>query len=281
VSLPRPLRLFGLPLAALLLIGFFVFLGFPWERVREAVERAASGASGARVAFAELSPGLSLGGPVLVARGVSIDARAGSAAWKLDEVRLRPAWSLAWLRGHPAVSADVRAPEGRLAGVFRIGPEPGFDGRVEDVALARLPLGDAVPELALDGLASADVDLRAGGGAGPEGHVKLEVRDGSIALPGMPMALPFESLDADVELGGELLARLSDVSFQGPMLALVGSGTIGAAASAADAPLDLQIQIEAREPAARPVLESLGIRLGRDGKGSARIGGSLGAPQVR
>jgi type II secretion system protein N len=276
-ALPRALRWLGPPLAGLVLVAFFVFLGFPWERVRDFVARAASEASGARVSFAELSPGLSAGGPVLVARGIAIDA--GGRSHRVDEARLRPAWSTGWLLGRPALFADLRAPEGRVAGTFRAGAEPGFDGRVEEVALARLPLESLLPALTLDGVASADVDLRRTA-AGPAGRVELEVRDGSLALPGMPMALPFERLVADVELGGEVLARLSQVSFDGPMLALQGSGTLGAAADPMDAPLDLALELEVREPAARPALQSLGFRLGRDGKGKARLGGTLGAPEV-
>jgi type II secretion system protein N len=279
-ALPRSLRWLGPPFAALFLIGFFVFLGFPWARISDAASRAVSQATGTRVRFAELSPGLSAGGPVLVARGVEIDAGGGGGAWKLDEARLRPAWSLAWLRGRPALAADVRAPEGHVDGVFHAGPEPGFDGRIEGVALARLPLDRFLPTLTLDGVATADVDLRRTE-AGPAGSVALEVRDGSLALAGMPMALPFETLEAEIELGGELLAKLSDVSFQGPMLAIEGGGTVGAAADLADAPLDLKLEVEVREPAARPALQSLGFRLDRDGKGSAVVGGTLGAPEVR
>jgi type II secretion system protein N len=279
VGLPRWLRWLGPPLAALLLVGFFVFLGFPWERVRDAVARAASGATGAEVALAELRPGLSLGGPTLLARGVSV-AFPGAPPWKLDEVSLRPAWSLAWLRGQPALAADVRAPQGRLAGTFRLGDEPGFDGRLEGVALARLPLGDALPELTLDGVADADVDLTATA-EGPAGSVQLSARDGSLALPGMPLALPYASLAADVELGGEAVANVSRLSLDGPMVALDGSGSVARGASLADSPLDLELRVEVREPGARPAVESLGMRVGRDGKGTLRVGGTLGAPEVR
>jgi type II secretion system protein N len=278
-GLPRWLRWLGPPFAALVLVAFFVFLGFPWERVRDAVARAASAALGAEVRLAELRPALSLGGPAVAARGVSV-APPGGPTWRLDEVSLRPAWSLAWLRGRPALATDVRAPQGRLAGTFELGGEPGFDGRLEGVALAELPLGDALPDLTLDGVADADVDVRATE-SGPTGSVRLAARDGSLALPGMPLALPYASLAADVELGGDAVARLSRVALDGPMVALEGSGSVARGPSLADSPLDFELRVEVREPGARPAVESLGIRVGRDGKGSVRVRGSLGAPEVR
>ena len=68
--------------------------------------------------------------------------------------------------------------------------------------LGRLPLSGVAPDLALDGIARADVDVRSGE-RGPEGRVELHAAEGSVGLPGLPVALPFQSLDAAATLGGE------------------------------------------------------------------------------
>jgi len=272
---PRLLRV-GVPLAFVLLTGFFFVLGFPYDAARDALAARISRATGAQVSIAELGAGLSPGGPVLVARGASATLPDGSV-WSLESARLRPAWSLAWLRGSPALAVDLVSPDGRLRGtVFA----DGFDGRAEDVLLSRLPLGAAMADLALDGRAAADIDLRREAD-GPRGRVELRAAEGSLAVPGMPIALPFDTLESRLELGGEQRLRVERLVLDGPMLAAQCEGSVGASPALESAPLDLRVQVEVREPSVRGMVEQWGVRLDREGRGEARIAGSVGEPEVR
>lgn len=278
--LPRPLLWVGVPLAGMLLVALFVFLGFPYDLLREALAAQVSAASGARIAIAELAPRVSPLGPALEARGVSAELPDGTRL-RLDRARLRPAWSLSWLRGAPALAVDLAAPEGRLHGTLYAGGEPGFDGALEGVVLKDLPLEAWVPDLALDGLADADVDV-VRGEAGPTGRVALHAREGSVGLPGLPVALPFARFEADAELGADgRLLRVERLVLDGPMLAVEGEGELGAAARVEAAPLSGHVRLDVRESGVRPMIQGLGIRLDRDGRAEATLSGTLGQPRLR
>jgi len=277
--LPRPLLWLGVPLAAVLLTGLFVFLGFPYERVREALASQLGAASGSQVQIAQLEPGLSLLGPVLVAQGV--EARfPGGEAFALERARLRPAWSFAWVQGEPALAVDLRAPEGRMVGTVYAGGRPGFVGRLEEVELGRLPVERLLRDLALDGRASADIDLRQGP-RGAEGRVVLDAREGSLGLPDLPMALPYQRLEGEIDLLPEGGVEIGRLSLEGPMLAVSGSGSVGSLDDPARATLDLLARVEVREASLRPMLRELGLRLDTEGSTEVRLGGTLARPVVR
>ena len=59
-SLPRTVRMLGIPLAAFLLTGFFIVLGFPYHQLTDRATTLASRALGVEITAAEsgLSPGL-------------------------------------------------------------------------------------------------------------------------------------------------------------------------------------------------------------------------------
>lgn len=278
-QIPRGLLWVGVPLAAVLLTGMFVFLGFPYERVREALASQLGAASGAQVRIAGLDPGLSVLGPVLVAQGVEARFPDGGA-FALERARLRPAWSFAWVQGEPALAVDLTAPEGRMVGTLYAGARPGFVGRLEEVELGRLPVERLLRDLALDGLASADIDLRQGP-RGPEGSVVLDAREGSLGLPDLPMALPYERLEGEIDLLPEGGVEIHRLSLEGPMLTVSGSGSVGSLDDPARATLDVLARVEVREASLRPVLRQMGLRLGTEGSTEVRLGGTLARPVVR
>jgi type II secretion system protein N len=276
--IPRSLLVLGVPIAGVLLTAFFFFLGFPWDGLRDVVATQASLATGARVTIDELGPGFSPLGPALAARGVSVTLPDGTHI-QLDRARLRPAWSPAWFSGSPALAVDLEAPQGRMKGTLYAGSEPGFDGRLERVALASLPLDSVAPDLALDGTGEADVDVRSGED-GPAGSIVLHVADGSIGLPGLPIALPFETFDGTGELGGDARLVVQKLSLIGPMLSVEGSGQVGRSPALDSAPLEGKLAIDVREQSVRPMVRQLGVRLDRDGKAEVQLGGTVGRPDL-
>lgn len=277
--LPRSLLWIGVPVAGVVLVGFFFLLGFPYDLVRDALAAQLSAASGAQVAIQRLGPGLSPFGPELVADGVQVTLSDGTPL-QVEHARLRPAWSLSWFSGTPALALDLAAPEGHLVGTAWIGSEPGFDGELRDVALARLPLQRFVPDLVLAGVANLDVDLRSGED-GPLGQLTLEARDGSVGIPGLPVDLPYATLDGHADLGGESRVRVDRLVMDGPMLWVEASGTLGRGPRPETSPLEASLRLEVREQSVRPMLSGFGVRLDAQGRADVTIAGTPARPVVR
>jgi len=274
-----PRRALGLALAYLMLTALFVAAGFPFDRLAPRVAAALGSATGARATIGGLGFSLSWLRPKLVARHVDL-RWPGGFALALDRARIGPALSTSWLRGQPSLALSLDTKLGRLAGTARLGAAPAFRGELRGVALDKLPLDALAPGLQLGGSLDADLDLRAAG-AFPEGTARLAARNGSVSLPSLPIGLPFAKLDADLALGGAALVALQSLALDGPLAAATGSGTIGRGASIDDAPLALDLRIEAREPALRQLLASEGLATGVDGTAHLEIAGTLASPSLR
>lgn len=278
LELPRWLRRRGIPLGAVLLTLLFFVAGLPTDRFGAFASAKIRSATGADVTIRKLGVGLGL--PFAIsAEGVSLRF-AGVAPIQLERTKLRPAWSFSWLRGAPAFAIDVAGPLGTADGVVTLGDEPGFDGAISGVALAQLPLGDWLPGTSADGtLALAGAVRRTA--VGLRGKLDLDLRDGSVSLPSMPVALPFASLRGTIRFTDANAAELDGVTLEGPMLAGTVRGTVGNAASMSQAPLALTVHVEAREPSLRPLLAGSGLRVGPDGAADVTISGSVAAPSVQ
>lgn len=277
-SLARLQRV-GIPLGAVLLTLFFVAIGFPWDRVRDRVTASAGRLLGAEVRLASLGPSLSLFGPGVHVTGLDATLPSGQRV-VLDDASVRPAWSTSWLRGRPALAVDLRGPQGRAAGTLTLGTEPGFDGELEDVDLAKLPLDSVLAGLALDGIASGEVDLERSA-RGPRGSFDLHAKGGSVALPGVPVALPFETLAARGSLTDAALAEGLAIELEGPMLTAAVSGRVGQAEPVLSAPLDLDVRVRVVDPSIRPMLAGTGLRFGPDGSAAMKLTGTAGRPLLR
>lgn len=259
----------------------FLFLGFPFDRVGERLVASLAQASGAQIQFAELSPFLSLAGPGFQATQVRIVGSDGTRL-DFDRMRVRPAWSLAWLRLAPALHLDVEGPLGRVTGTAVVdAATPAFDGQLEAVNLARLPTQALWPDVTLTGTLDADVDLALREGApGPEGRVVFDARDGGISASGLPMGLPYETLNGELELGGEALVRILSLQANSPMLTAEASGRIGMNDYFVAAPLDIDLRIEA-EPRFANGLRALGLKPDAQGVVDAHVGGTPSQPEIR
>ena len=261
------------------LTALFVVARFPVDRLTPRIEALASAATGSRVAIGTLDLDLVALLPALHARDVAVTTPAGTRL-RLDRVRLRPAWSLSWLRGRPSLALALRAGQARLDGTVRLGPTPGFQGDFSQLDLAQLPaaaLGSM--GVSLDGRLSGAVDLRLGD-SGLEGAVSLHATDGTFSMPLLPIGIPFQTVDADATLGGETLAEVASLVVDGPMVAMRASGTIARGPNPAFAPLALEARLEVREPALRALVADSGVSLGPDGVAELGIGGTLGAPEL-
>jgi type II secretion system protein N len=274
---PRLLRWAGLPLAAALLTLFFVYLGFPYERLAGLVSAQAGRALGARVDVQSVGPALTWAGPGFEARGIGI-RWDGNRRLQLDRALMRPAWSLAWLRGVPAFHTELEGPPGRVAGVWT--RDGSFAGDVEGLDLRAVPFDVFWSGDAPQGRVDAQADLR-WSAAGPEGELRFEAREGSLTLPDVPMALPYESCRGELVFGGDSLVALESFALDGPLLAVAGKGSVGHAPRFSAAPLRLELELEAREPMVQSMLRSAGVRVARDGSAAVVLAGTPGTPQLR
>jgi type II secretion system protein N len=277
--LPRWLLVLGVPLAGLVLTVFFVFLQFPFDRFRDGLARQAGAALGAQVAIGELAPAWTVAGPGFVARSVQVRWPDGGRA-RVEEARVRPAWSLSWMTGTPALHVDARSDVGAVRGTVTMGEEPGFDGRLQGVSLDRLPIERYARGATLDGTLDLDADLvlRA---AGPAGTARFDARDGSLAAQQLPIAVPYAALRGHVELPGDGSLTLDGVALEGPMISATVEGGTRPGPSLWLAPLELDVHVEVSDRNLRPTVRSAGLRLGPDGSADLRVRGNLAAPVIR
>lgn len=269
----------GIPVGAVLLTLFFFAIGFPYDRLRDVVAAKAGALFGVQVRMASFVPTLSVFGPGVAASQLAITLPTGRQI-AIERARVRPAWSTAWLRGRPALHVDLTAAEGHAIGTLVLGGEPGFSGTLSDVELASLPTAASLPGLSLDGTARAEVDLRATP-AGPRGAIDVAAQSGSLALPGLPVALPFETFTATAKLTDAALASDLDVSLVGPLLSARVRGNVGQSPLPANAPLDLRVEVKVVDPSLRPMLAATGLRFAQDGTAEMRLSGSVGRPVLR
>ena len=275
------LRILGVALFCVLLTLFFTLVRFPYEQLRGPLEDRLRVASGADISLGELRGGPSIGLIGLYAGPVRLTWPDGSLL-AIDSVALRPAWSLSWLRGRPALHADIRAEVGNARGTFWPSvEEAGFSGRIEDLDLAELPtrVVPASAELGLAGRLDADLDVTRSLGR-IAGSIDFEARQGAVIVPGSGIPIPYEGFGGHIELAQDGSATLRDWALSGTTLSASLAGTLGAAPSLLAAPLDVTIQIRVDDAGARQALAPLGVALRPDGTATLRVGGSLASPAL-
>jgi len=280
-ALPRPLRWLGLAVAAFVLTGFFAVLRFPYDRLATTLSDQSESLTGIRLVLSDLSPSLWPGSMGLVATEVRAVLPRGETV-VLPSVRVRPAVSLSWLLGAPSLYVDVRGGGlGTVEGELTLGSGAAFDGSLRGVNLALLPLDQLAPGLGLDGVVDGDIDVANDAEGHPSGHVGFEAARGSFAANGLPVAVPFDSFVGDLRLGGEHFARIEKLELRGPMLDATATGTVGRAAVRGSEPLAVELDLLAKGNGIQPVLQQLGVPVGRGGRSRLQVTGTLARPTFR
>ena len=274
----RTLRIVAIALAAVMLTSFFVYLGFPYDRLGDSLSTRLEQATGTRLTFGRLDSKLFLQGPGLEATDVKART-AGGDRWAFQYLAARPAWSLTWLQGRPAFYVDARAPFGEVRGVAVVGEPYAFDGKATGVDLAGVPLEAVLPELRLEGLADIEADVVLED-AGPTGPLTLAATQGALGHPALPLDVPYERIDGDLQFGGEHAVEIRSLDIQSPMGSGSIAGTVGKAPVPDNAALDLQIDVQAGD-AIRSTLRSQGLRFDENGKLALKVSGTVSRPLVR
>ncbi len=262
--LPKALTV---PLVAIMILIFIVFR-FPWDAVGRRVAWEISRVSGARVDVSELAPGLSARGPVLRAREVMIQHPAIDRV-RVSEFEIAPRFSSSWLSAEPTLRVFARTDLGHADGVLRLGESPAYAGRVTEVDLARIPLRLQASALELAGRLDADADVSLDPGGTLAGRVDFESPSLEVKLPMLPIPLRFHRTVGTVEILDSGDTRISEVRFEGDALEGSLAGEIGLVHRSQSPPIDLEAEIQIKDPTLRSLAPSAGIRL--DGAGRAHI----------
>ena len=283
--LSRGFKFVLMPILAFILILFFVFLGFPYDVVADRAIDTVQRQTGATIRYADLSPRVTVGGPGFKFRRVEIILPDGSR-YSIDPLRVRPAWSLGWFTGEPALQADLLSEHGDVSGVLTLGRAFGWDGKVTnlDLTAVAIMLGD---EIDLEGRADIDARVIVRDGR-PKGEINLEGRNGEFGHPAIPFPIEFTQAEGRVLLGEGKLAVIETLHLVGPLAEVVVSGEIGQASSrgarsggeSGNAPLDILIELTIREAGLRQMARNLGLNLDSEGRARLEIGGTLSSPEM-
>jgi type II secretion system protein N len=277
-ALPRSLFVLGIPAAGVLLVAFFVYLGFPYNKLGDRIATEIQRSSGTRIDFADIGASLQLAAPGIEATGVRATLNDGRS-YRIERAMLRPAWSLAWFRGTPAVYAEIESELGDAYGTLLLGEARGWSGELTQIAVGKIPIPPLEAVGNLDGRFDASIDLVLTE-AGPEGRLEFSATNGSVGLAKFPVDIPFESLSGELLFGGENIVSIESLKLDGPMLTASLTGKVLQAASFAQAPMRLEAKLTT-EPNLRPAIVAAGVRVDRQGKSTVRITGTVESPMVR
>jgi type II secretion system protein N len=272
------LRIAGPAALALFLIPLFMYLRFPYDRLAEAIETRIERATGARVHLAELGPSLHLLGPGIAVTDVRVTHPDG-ATFSFERVKIRPAWSLSWLRGDPALYIAMRSAAGEARGTLTLGAAPRWSGDLFDLDVGRLPAAALTPGASLTGRADASIDI-ALEADGPVGSVRIVAREGSLEHPELLMALPFDALRGELRLGGEHRAEILSLDLESPLVTGSLKGVVGRSPQFETAPLRLEGSFTV-SPEIRSALNAQGAQLGSSGSGKFVVTGTPARLVVR
>jgi len=267
----RILRALGIALLSVLAVLAIALVFFPTERAAPALAAAIERETRIATQIAELGGGVSARGPYLEARGVALRWPTGETL-ALDSVRISPALSTSWLRGVPQFHTTLRAAFGDFDGTLS---RELLRGDLARFDLAQLPaswFGDGGAWLA--GGIEARVHL-ARLAEQWSGTVQLDGGEGSLALPGAPIAIPYETITAMLRLDEVGTLRIEAVALAGAMVSARASGEIAAGyAGPATGAIAIEADLEHLDPALLPALAQYGVALGETGAGHLSISGT-------
>lgn len=275
-EIPRPR--FGLAFVGLALATLFVFLGFPYDRLADLISDRVRQQTGVELGMASLGPSFGFAGPGLLATDVDVRLQDGNRV-ALDRARVRLAWSLSWFRGTPAIHAGLASPLGEAVGVFTLNGAGAWRGELRQVSLEKLPLSALWPGLAAQGELEGAVDLRLMD-VGPVGRVDFEAHEGSLTLPGLRVAIPFEYVESAIAFEEDTRVTIEAFVLEGPLLSADVRGQLAPTEPLGDSRIALEIELQS-EPGIRSLLESAGLVVNDDGSAVLRVGGTVANPRTR
>ena len=271
----RSLRVIAIAAAAVLLTLVLIAARLPWDRFAPVVSARVTAATGVPVEIGGFRFALGPLGASIVARDVHV-AWPDAAGMRFGRVAARPALSTDWFFGAPALRLRTEDSPADFDGV--LSPRRA-SGRLQVEAADALPWPGEAPtsgrfdaDLALD-FTREDAVTRVAG------EIEATGFDGAIFPPGVPVAIPFDRLEATLAIAdGSLI--LEPVELTGPMVSGSVSGTVDPTAGAwSSAQLDLAVVIEDVDRGLASMLDNAGVDLAPGRQLSIR--GSAASPVIR
>lgn len=267
---------FAIALAALAALATLLWLCVPGDELARRLASELSARAGRAIRIARAEPALAGGAPALRAFDLEIELPGGPLRFARFE--LRPLFRLSWFSGIASLRALAEGDSGHADLALRLGQQLGLRGVLADLDLRASAL--IAPEFDLRGRGTAHFELENLAGL-PRGQLELDATQGSLSVPGLEVAIPFDRLALSAELGSESgLLRLLQCELAGPALSAEVEGGIGPGSAFDSAPLELRIALRV-EPALRPALQASGLPLDAQGRARLRIGGSAARPELR
>ncbi len=276
--IPRGQLVVLTPLAALFLISFFLYLGFPYDQLAMQLSNRIAEGSGNDVRIEGISPRITIGGPGFSADEVLV-ITADADRYLLGPVSVRPAWSSSWLRGQPALHLDVESGYGNLNGMVIVGDLPGFDGTLSAVDIESIPIPAGLP-VSLRGKLGGVADLQMGD-AGLVGRVDFLAESGSILHDALPLAIDYDRVEGSLDFGGEHWIEVKVFELNGPLLTASAEGHVGHGPNAASRQVDLGLDLRIMKPNLAMLVQGFGVPLDGDGRASFDVGGNLLSPRIQ
>ena len=272
------LRALVFTLAALLAILVFAFAFFPFERLAPALAARIEAETRVATSIAEFDAGLGASGPYLEARGIQLRWPTGEQL-ALDSLRVSPALSSGWLRGTPTLRIALKAAFGAFKGVVSAERLDGDFQRFDFAALPARWFGPGGSPLA--GAVNAQADLARLAGQWT-GTLRIAGSDGSLALPGSPVAIPYQRLASVLRLDEVGTLRIESLALSGPMVEAKAHGEVAAGyAGPATGAIAIEAEIARLDPALLPALAAYGVVLDANGAGRLSVSGTPAQIVVR
>ena len=263
--------------AGVLLTLFFVYLGFPYDLLAQNLSRQIETRANATIVYESVGPRATLLGP-----GVGFEdlawIPADGKAMELGDVTLRPAWSLSWFTGSPAIHVATTTPLLELDMAVWISDPMRVEGSLEEVDLSQVSGAGSLDRANLNGEFTMDFDLTLPQNGTWEGTARFEAFDGDFTPPDIGLPIPYERFEGVARLPGDGFLHIESAEIEAPSLLISSQGRIQWQPGRNVRALDLVAGIDASDPTVRANLIKAGIRLDREGKGKLKIGGTLAKP---
>lgn len=274
-----PIPIWVLIPAAIVVIGLFIALLFPWDAVARRLAFEIGAASGARVSLDDLSPAWTKRGPVLRASSVVIE-HPSVQRLRVSTMEVAPRFGASWLKGEPRLRVFADSELGVVDGVLVLGRAPAFDGKVKRVAIERLPLRLAAAGMKVAGELGAKADVALDPGGTLRGRVEFDSPSLRFESGLIPRPLVFSRASGSLSILENGATRIEQLALEGDQVRGTLSGEIGLVHRSQPPPLDLQADLEIVDPQLRTLASAAGLPVGPDGRASVSIQGTAALPLI-
>jgi type II secretion system protein N len=277
--LPRKLRGLGIPFAALALTLFFIVIGFPYHHLTNQAAASVGESLGVEIEAADSGFTVGLNGPGFRFNDIDLATPTGDT-YALDTLRFGPAWSLSWFMLEPTLFFEIESPLGNAEGKVSPSDNPSIDATIQNAILTDIAFLEHTLPFKLTGTMSAEASIKTVNDH-YDGPFSFDLTDGNLSTEVLPAEIAYDTVHAEVVLGGDYYAEIAAFELLGPMFNANIKGHITNGVTAADRSINFDLTFNDILPPLQPTIEALGAKVDPDGTAKIHIGGTLEAPVIR